>query len=54
LERYQAEVLVHRHLPMKAMLGVVCHNDAVKSTVQRKAQASGHAMKVVANTGWYV
>lgn len=25
-ERYQAEALIHRHLPVTALLGIVCHN----------------------------
>ena len=28
-ERYQAEALVHKYLPIDALLGLVCYNDAV-------------------------
>jgi len=33
-ELYQAEALIHRHLPVDALLGVVAYNDAVKGKVQ--------------------
>jgi hypothetical protein len=53
-ERYQAEALVHQHLPMKAALGVVCYTDAVSATVQREAAAYGHRLQVISRPGWYV
>jgi hypothetical protein len=54
VERYQAEALVHKHLPTSALLGVVCYNDAVRSWVQSAAKAQGYAFQVIAKTGWYV
>jgi hypothetical protein len=53
-ERYQAEALVHRHLPIAAAVGVVCYNDAVKVTMQREAAAHGHALQVISKPGWFV
>ena len=54
LERYQAEALVHRSLPMQAILGVVCNNDVMQAAVQQQATSYGHALQVVSRPGWYV
>ena len=54
VERYQAEALVHRHLPMKSVAGIVCYNDAVKATMQREAEAQGHALQVISKPGWFI
>lgn len=38
--RYQAEALIHRHVPVEALLGIVCYNqarrDAIKAEVERR------------------
>ncbi|MGH9335853.1 MAG: DarT ssDNA thymidine ADP-ribosyltransferase family protein [Vicinamibacteria bacterium] len=36
IERYQAEALIHRHLPFHLLLGVVCHSEPVKTELERK------------------
>jgi len=54
VERYQAEALVHRHLPPSALIGVVCHNGAVGDWVRTMADAQGCSVKVIAKSGWYV
>jgi len=33
-ERYQAEALAHRHLPVTALSGIMCHGDAQKTMLQ--------------------
>jgi hypothetical protein len=32
-EKYQAEALVHRHVPVEALLGIVCYNESAKLVV---------------------
>ncbi len=54
VERYQAEALVHRHLPTHAMLGIVCYDDAVSTAVERQAAACGCAIRATTRPGWYV
>ena len=54
VERYQAEALIHRHLPTNALVGVVCYNVAVKNAVQSAANAHGCAIQVIDKAGWYV
>ncbi len=54
VERYQAEALVHQHLPTSALIGVVCYNSVVSDWVQSMVHARGCAIKVIAKSGWYV
>jgi hypothetical protein len=53
VERYQAEALVHGHVPLTALLGVICHNDAVRGTTAQLAKDHGAKLDVVARPGWY-
>ena len=39
--RYQAEALVHRHLPITALLGVACHSVNVESHLRKCATKRG-------------
>ncbi len=54
VERYQAEALIHQHLPTSAMIGVMCYNRAVADWVQSVASAQKCAIQVIAKSGWYV
>lgn len=48
-ERYQAEALIHRHLPVTALLGIVCHSAAI---VERLAsEASRRSLSLPGRTG---
>jgi hypothetical protein len=38
-ERYQAEVLVHRHMPVSALHGIVCHSAAARLRIEKEASA---------------
>lgn len=53
IERYQAEALVYQHLPVNALLGVVCYTEAVKATIEAHAKANGVMLDVKAISGWY-
>lgn len=52
-ERYQAEALVHRHMPVNALKGIVCYNKAVKDDLSTLLDKSGPRLKVVAKPSWY-
>lgn len=52
-ERYQAEALVHRHVPLNALLGVVCYTDGAKSDIERTIEAAGADLPVHTRPGWY-
>jgi hypothetical protein len=53
LERYQAEVLVHRQVPLPALLGLVCFTDGVKVGLERTIADRGLALPVHTRPGWY-
>ena len=52
-ERYEAEALVHRHLPTSGLLGMICYNDSVASDLTQHVTARSLEMKVVAKNNWY-
>jgi len=51
--RYQAEALVHGHLPLATVLGIGCFNEAVKGNIEQMMQAHGQKMSVKATPTWY-
>lgn len=53
-ERYQAEALVHRHMPISALLGAVCYTEAVQQKVQPQAAEKGLQVKVLVQRQWYL
>ncbi len=52
-ERYQAEALVHRHLPVGGLIGIVCYTQALQQHIEQQVQARGLNLPVYARTGWY-
>jgi len=52
-ERYQAEALIHQHLPASGLLGVVCYTDELKQSIEQQVQARNLNLPVYARTGWY-
>jgi hypothetical protein len=53
VERYQAEALVHRHLPTRSLVGVVCYDDATVASVHRLVESAGAELRVVPRPEWY-
>lgn len=52
-ERYQAEALVHKHLPVDAMSGLVCYSDDVLKSLNAALARRKLTMKVVKKPDWY-
>lgn len=52
-ERYQAEALVHQHLPVHALLGIVCYTEVLKQRFEQAIQARNLNLPVHVRTGWY-
>lgn len=52
-DRYQAEALVHRHLPAEHLAGIVCHGQNEKRTLERHREEIGMELKIVAQPSWY-
>lgn len=53
-EKYQAEALVHRHVPLNALKGIVCYDQTVKGAVQTEIDSKGLPMKAIARGEWYL
>lgn len=51
--RYQAEALVHRHMPIGCLLQVACWDDDQKLWVESVVRQRGSALQVAINRGWY-
>ena len=52
-ERYQAEALIHRHLPVDALLGVVTYNDLIKAEVQALADERQLKLGIHSKQSWF-
>jgi len=52
-ERYQAEALVHQHLPVSALSGIICHGDAQKTFLQAEVEKRQHKLQVAVKPNWY-
>lgn len=53
VERYQAEALVHSHLPAAALLGIVCHSEAIRCQCEQEVAQRALAIPVHARPAWY-
>lgn len=53
MERYMAEALVHRHLPVGALRGIVCNSAATQRRVETLVQSVGLALRIASKPNWY-
>lgn len=54
MERYQAEALIHQHLPIHALVGIVCYTDKIKQAIEQQIKARNlDNLQVYARTEWY-
>lgn len=53
-EKYQAEALVYKHVPLSALLGILCFNDTVKVEIEAQAKNVGANLKVVTKREWFL
>lgn len=51
--RYQAEALVHNHVPVKALLGITCYDDNARATLTRAAAKAGVTTPIKDLPNWY-
>ncbi|MCH8049682.1 DUF4433 domain-containing protein [Patescibacteria group bacterium] len=52
-DRYQAEALIYRHLPVEQLAGIVCHGMNEKRTLNRQREELGMQLKIIAQPSWY-
>ncbi len=50
-ERYQAEALIHRHLPVDALAGIVCYNQQTKGFVETELKARRIDLRILIASG---
>lgn len=53
IERYQAEALVHRHVPLEALDGLACHDERTKERLNPMLTERGLSLKLVIRPSWY-
>ncbi len=53
VERYQAEALAHRHVPVSALLGIACHSPASVARIEAMLRAAGVDLPVAVKRGWF-
>lgn len=53
MERYQAEALIHGHVPVAGLLGIVCYNEALQRRVDQEVRQRQLDLPVYARPGWY-
>ena len=53
LERYQAEALVYKHVPLDALLGVVCYSDLVRDAILSEMSTAAIQLPVYTRPNWY-
>ncbi len=52
-ERYQAEALIWKKLPLDAILGLCCHSSNVRMAIEREVASRGLNVPVHARREWY-
>ncbi|MGI8961415.1 MAG: type II toxin-antitoxin system toxin DNA ADP-ribosyl transferase DarT [Bryobacteraceae bacterium] len=52
-ERYQAEALIWKHVPLEALQGVCCYTSTVKQQIGNEIESRGLSFKVAVQQSWY-
>jgi hypothetical protein len=52
-ERYDAEALAYRHVPVEALLGVACCSEVVQREIEAATSSTGVNVRIVARPDWY-
>ena len=52
-ERYQAEALIYRQLPVEGLLGIMCYTDAVKQSIDVQIEALSLQLPIYVRPNWY-
>ena len=53
MDRYQAEALVHNHVPLTSLLGVAVYSNRVCNDVEAILREANVEMPVRARSNWY-
>ena len=53
-EKYQAEALIHKHLPLDALINVACYNESVRSQIQTICDSTAQKVEIVTRNQWFL
>ena len=53
VERYQAEALVYKHLPVEGLVGMVCHSNVVASSLKVHLERRALNVQIAIKPKWY-
>lgn len=53
-EKYQAEALVYRHVPLNTLLGIACHNKERRESILTELFNRNLSTKVASQPSWYL
>jgi len=53
-EKYQAEALVYKHVPVSSLKAVVCYNAEIKHRVADHAERHDADVKIIAQKKWFL
>jgi hypothetical protein len=52
-DRYQAEALVWKHLPLEGILGICCYTEGVRDDIKARVDDLGLPVKILKKPEWY-
>jgi hypothetical protein len=53
-ERYQAEALIYRHMPMTGILGIICYRQEEQTKIETTCGTLNLSTQVLCKPGWYL
>jgi hypothetical protein len=53
-ERYQAEALIHRQVPMATILGIICYRQEEQTKIETSCGTLNLSTQVLCKPGWYL
>jgi len=52
-ERYQAEALIYKHVPIDALRGIICYNETAKNILKKECDDRSLEITIHPTTAWY-
>jgi len=52
-DRYQAEALVWKHLPVEGILGICCYTEGVRDGIKERVDDLGLQVNILKKPEWY-
>lgn len=53
IEQYQAEALIHQHLPVEQLSAIVCYSETEKQVLEEKRRKYGLKIPITVYPRWY-